>query len=168
MVERGRSARPGADWSRSRAAMFCHSSTRSESRLPGRDPGRSASRFKSTRDQLTAAASARRSDCSLPSVAHGARLQQRRQRHLRAIDEQLGKIRQRIGRSQLHGQRRDRRAGRQGRQQGTKSASTSSSTSGFNVRPSDFITRPRQGCRRSPLSTGSMWCVRASCQAGSL
>ena len=41
-------------------------------------------------------------DARVPPKLAEAR-QQRRQRHRRAIDEQLGKIRQRIGRGQLHG-----------------------------------------------------------------
>ena len=51
-------------------------------------------------DQLTAEQAR---DARVPPKLAQAR-QQRRQRHLRAIDEQLGKIRQRIGRGQLHGQ----------------------------------------------------------------
>ena len=50
-------------------------------------------------DQLTAEQAR---DARVPPKLAQAR-QQRRQRHRRAIDEQLGKIRQRIGRGQLHG-----------------------------------------------------------------
>ena len=93
-------------------------------------------------DQLTAEQAR---DARVPPKLAQAR-QQRRQRHLRAIDEQLGKIRQRIGRGQLHGQDEIGVRGRQGRQQVPSQQALQARHPGRRLR---LQTRPRQGCRRS-------------------
>ena len=85
----------------------------------------------------------RRASAWPPKLAQAR--QQRRQRHRRAIDEQLGKIRQRIGRGQLHG--KDEIGVRVGKRQQVQSRQALQARHpGRRLR---LRTRPRQGCSRS-------------------